>query len=378
MSIGNNYDFESYCIVGNLVSKGGNVYALTPRYNYGFLFSIIQGLFYKLSTLFSWNPILTFRVMIVSLLTITDMGISFWIWRRYSIVKAFLFFLNPISIIITGYHNQFDNIAVLLMLLSVNYFNADERISCNDIKAILLMSLSLITKHIFFIFFLWILFNRSLKLKKKIMYALIPPAAFILGFVPFAWGNIAAYEGIRDNVFLYRSYNNIPIISPVLDLMWNSRIQILINIREIIYAKYFTLYIAILTVIGIFNRKNDYQTTVLIYLIAMVAFSSAIANQYLIIPLAALVVLDRGFFSSIYTILGTVYCILNGNELHLASKFIRHLNNFEYIITQLAKEGGILVTLMAWILAIFVIKYLWNLLREKEKMENAIELNRLS
>lgn len=49
MQLGHNYDFESYMIVGDIVSKGGNVYAETYRYNYGFVFFFIQGLGYKLS-----------------------------------------------------------------------------------------------------------------------------------------------------------------------------------------------------------------------------------------------------------------------------------------------------------------------------------------
>ena len=38
---------------------------------------------------------------------------------------AYLFFLNPISIIITGDHNQFDNLALLLGLLSTLFIGDD-------------------------------------------------------------------------------------------------------------------------------------------------------------------------------------------------------------------------------------------------------------
>ncbi len=34
MSFGSNYDFESYCIVGEIAGKYRNVYAETSRYNY--------------------------------------------------------------------------------------------------------------------------------------------------------------------------------------------------------------------------------------------------------------------------------------------------------------------------------------------------------
>ena len=35
MLFGHNFDFESYCIVGRLVTQFKNVYANTERYNYG-------------------------------------------------------------------------------------------------------------------------------------------------------------------------------------------------------------------------------------------------------------------------------------------------------------------------------------------------------
>ena len=38
MSIGYNYDFESYCIVGEIAGNFGNVYAQTDRYKYSPLF----------------------------------------------------------------------------------------------------------------------------------------------------------------------------------------------------------------------------------------------------------------------------------------------------------------------------------------------------
>ena len=68
-----NFDFESYCIVGDLVTQGENVYASTFRYNYGFFFSVIQGVAWWLSGF--WGDQQTvFRVLIVSVLTLADLG----------------------------------------------------------------------------------------------------------------------------------------------------------------------------------------------------------------------------------------------------------------------------------------------------------------
>ena len=42
MSLGHNYDFESYCVVGEIAGNFKNVYANTYRYNYGPIFFMIH------------------------------------------------------------------------------------------------------------------------------------------------------------------------------------------------------------------------------------------------------------------------------------------------------------------------------------------------
>ena len=49
MSLGHNYDFESYCVVGEIAGNLKNVYANTVRYNYGPIFFMIQGTLYRLA-----------------------------------------------------------------------------------------------------------------------------------------------------------------------------------------------------------------------------------------------------------------------------------------------------------------------------------------
>ncbi len=103
MTKGHNFDFESYCIVGKIAGNFGNVYAETYRYNYGPIFFCVLGLLYRISA-FTNNPTIIFRILIVSILTLADLGIMGFIAKKYSKKKALIFFLNPVSIIITGYH----------------------------------------------------------------------------------------------------------------------------------------------------------------------------------------------------------------------------------------------------------------------------------
>src|SRR3990172_7804576 len=127
MTLGHNVDFDSFLIVARLMHLGSNVYANTARYNYGpiwfNLLYIVDSIAYHISP----NHELIFRYTLVSFLSLVDAGIALILQRKVNLTTAVVFMLNPISIIITGYHNQFDNLAVFLGLLSVIIFGDDYR-----------------------------------------------------------------------------------------------------------------------------------------------------------------------------------------------------------------------------------------------------------
>ena len=154
MAIGHNFDFESYCIVGELAEAGKNIYASTTRYNYGPAWFLILELLYRLASFFQQN-ILIYRIMIVALLTLTDFVITLIISRRAGNFWGIVFFLNPFSMFNDGYNNQFDNLAVLLGMLGIlclEKASADKEVKANDLYGVLLLSMSLITKHIMWAF----------------------------------------------------------------------------------------------------------------------------------------------------------------------------------------------------------------------------------
>lgn len=344
MTMGHNYDFNSFEIVGNLVRTGKNVYANTSRYNYGFLFFLIQGFGYSLSVHFP-EAIEMYRVYIVSVLTIADLGITLWIAKNYSKKAALFFFLNPVSVVITGYHNQFDNIAVFLALLSTEFITDEKKLNRNDLPALFFLSLSLITKHILYAFFLWLLmYSKPMTLLKRLVYSSVPPIAFLLSFAPLAL-TPEARGGILNNVFYYRSYNNYPFFSDLFSFL------------GIPGTSYFKIYFVIMIVLGFLFKKIDYRELLLVYLVCMVAFSSAIANQYLVMPMVMLACYDKKIFYWAYSFIGAVYFVLNRNEFHLADRFIHHFPEKTNLINQLSAEGGRSITVMSWILAVFLIFY---------------------
>lgn len=318
MTVGHNFDFESYCIVGDLASNLHNVYANTPRYNYGPIFFCIQGLCYKISSI-SANPLLTFRILIVTIITLGDLGIAAFLYKKYSLKTALVFFLNPISIIITGYHNQFDNLAILLVLIATLFYSEDKKFTKRDVLFILLMSASLTMKHIFFMLPLWMLLKKGIPLLKRIAYAGIPPVIFLLSFIPFIIGNQAALNGIMKNVFLYRSFNNAPLLG------WLYKI---INLPN---SMYIVLFLLFMTLLGLYFRRETIESQVMIYLLCLVSFSSAVANQYLAIPLVALCVLGKKI-NYVYMLIIGGFLVQNADEFgwiiippdNVIGKFLSH------------------------------------------------------
>lgn len=341
MSLGHNYDWESYCIVGEISSNFRNVYAETSRYNYAIIFSCIQGLLYKISQIRPKNYEIIYRVLIVSTLTLADLGITYYIAIKHSLKKSLIFFLNPVSIIITGYHNQFDNIAILLALLMVVFYNEEDCFSKKDIYFIITFTLSLMTKHILFMMPFFLLLRKGLKQKKRIIYAFVPPILFLVSFLPNAVCNPAALQGIINNVFLYRSYNNAPLFSLVYNLVgFPSGLKILV-------------YMGLMAITAFITRTYDFEKQLLLYLIAMVAFSSAIANQYLVIPMVALCVLDVELFRYSYMVFMGMFLILHVHGLGVLNRFVV---SFPRLVEKVSKHfDSVGYMLAAWILFLTLI-----------------------
>lgn len=352
MSLGHNFDFDSYCIVGELAAKGENIYASTSRYNYGFIWFTFLGIFRKISLCFA-DSVLAFRVLIVGTLTLADFLIAKIISEKAGNLWGIIFFLNPISLIITGYHNQFDNIAVLLAVYSVLLIGHSvnkHSITGSDIAGVILLSLSLITKHILWAFPLWILFNSEIGIRKKILFAFVPPLIFLLSFIPY-WHE--GSEGIISNVFLYKSFNNFPLLA----LTALNHLGIFLPFQENICLPLFALLM--LGSAYVFRKANLFDS-LLLYLMALVSFSSAIANQYIAIPCIAVILMTRKK-SFLYFALGLVFLSCNFNGLHISYWIQYHYHYSSIFIRFLG--SGVMYSFFAWCL----LWYLWDSYRHSEK-----------
>ncbi len=275
---GHNFDFESYKIVGKLVYYGKNVYASTNRYNYGPIWFLLLGSFYKISLLFQnfLNPVIVYRTLIILTLTAADFSITLWLKKNFGKKAALWFWLNPLSIYITGWHNQFDNLAIAIGLWAISLYEK------RFIISLVLIGVSLVTKHVFALLPIWLVF-REKNFKKKFLLT-IPYFIFLISFVPFAL-NQAAQNGILKNVFLYT--NNFPNLYP-LSQKWKFLNPL--------------IFLTAVSITGWFLRNIEIEKNVLYYLASFTAFLPMSAWQYYAIPLS--------FFAAIDTSIGLVYSSL--------------------------------------------------------------------
>ena len=289
---GHNYDFDSYRLVTGILEQGGNVYAGTCRYNYG-------PVWFHLLHLFDWlagrNPEV-FRWLLIGFLSAVDAGIAWVLWRKFGRRAATLFFLNPVSILITGYHNQFDNTALLLGLCAVLLFGDDfhHPVGRRKFAGLVVLGLSLMTKHILFAFPLWL----AVKQKghwQKCLVLLVPVAIFLSGFAPY-WAEGRA--GILANVFLYKSR--------LTAYLYNFAMPAAIH--DLLSAE--MVWLVLLGGFAFVLRRKSALETLLFYTGVLVAASPATLNEYLAIPVAFTAVHVNCFTVS-YTILAA--CLLSAD-----------------------------------------------------------------
>lgn len=116
-----NFDQDSYELVQGIVRDGGNVYAETTRYNYAPPWFLVLGAFAWLQELTG----LPAHGVIRTFLTLADIalaGVVYILARHLGLAPlraCLLFLLNPVSILITGFHGPVDGLAILFIWLAV-------------------------------------------------------------------------------------------------------------------------------------------------------------------------------------------------------------------------------------------------------------------
>lgn len=296
-----NFDQESYEIVADYTLRGMNVYAMTDRYNYSPLWSyVLAGLDY-----IALEIHLPFHFILRSFLTAIDLLDAFLIALIADRNKSgtfwfgfFAYWLNPVSILIIGFHGQFDNLSMLPLLVAV--FIASDRQKKPALSWIwILGTLSILIKQIS-LFSVVLLFYHTAKSKFRTAIMLFGAAiVFLSSFIPF----IRTSEGnIFKNVFLYHGNSGIYGFGSFLPINW----------ALILFILGMTAMIILST--GKFHLPLS--KTLEFSVISFLALTYGIGEQYFLLPVLWGSIHRSNFFW-LFSLIAGIFLLGSGNNINL-------------------------------------------------------------
>jgi hypothetical protein len=314
-TLGYNDDLLAWSQVAGVMAAGKNVYASTV-YAYGPIWAEVLRLIKWADTTFRVNA---FHTSIASFLTVVDISIAIILAQLGGYVPAIVFMLCPVSILITGYHSQIDNLAILLGLLSWWVLQGGQSVAGSGrgriLLAALLMGTSLATKHIMLFFPLWILFWPGRALTQRIMYCLLAYALGAAAFVPFATSPAGA-AGISEHVIGYRGFGGglfprlVSLVAPLEQLAaWFSWVPLLSPLDFV--------WVSAMVLTGIAVSRKFPRDLPFVYLIAVLAYAPSWAEQYLTIPVASCAMYWRRWQSWAY--IAIVLALLSSSPVNIGA-----------------------------------------------------------
>lgn len=293
---GHNIDVESWRLLAETVLQGKSVYADTSRNNWGPIWCYIcAGARYAQAHLLGSDSLEDFHRLIALVLSLADVAIAFLLARHQSYVAGALFLVNPVSLLVTGFHSQFENVAVLLGLAGCLLLDdEDETHPLRPLRfglAMLILGLSLVVKHVLIFLPFWFVFRPRASRRRR-LFSLLPLGVFAVSFLPFVRDE-RALEGVLEHVLMYDSEH--------LDGFFPYLFHAVIPLNAVealfswvpVFSGFQFVWLVAMMMTGFAVREKGPKEQLFVYLVAMVVFSSAIANQYLVIPLATCAVYWR-------------------------------------------------------------------------------------
>lgn len=295
-----NADMHSYHIVADIVEKGGNVYAETSRYNYSPVWFTILGSLKKLQLQIpqlQFYFIVKFCLCCVDLVTLLFLLLIARIEKMSLVKTAIFFYLNPVSFLLTGYHGQFENLAILMVVIGVfAYLKLRNRPILGKVFLWILATFGMIVKHNIFFELIICLHSSIKRYRVKLLLFAVSVLLFFALFIPY-W--TTGSEGIIQNVFLYSSR------------VGSYGISSLFYLPALKY-----MFVLGLFLFPLFLKSDDIIKQCLLGMLFFMAFTTGMGVQYLILPIAfAALRPSRGFM--LYTLTASLFILGYKNNVCL-------------------------------------------------------------
>lgn len=282
-TLGANYDFGSYVWVSDYVLGGGNPYLVSDRYNYAPGWFLILSALRRIQLAVDPANLVLFHAMIAAFLALADVALAAVVAIGFEagLAGAALVLLSPVSILISGFHTQFDVVAIVPALIAVLLLRrpGGGRLAA----ATALFGLSLVLKHVALLLPIVVLLDeRHGSLRRRFAFCAGGGAIFAASFLPWAGGGGAAK--IVERVFGY---------SPVHDgALLPTLLSPLLPPGGVAVAAKLALLLGIAAT-ALLARRLAPRFVLPVYLAALFGFSPAIADQYLAVPVATTSVFRR-------------------------------------------------------------------------------------
>ncbi len=296
-----NHDMVSWYIDKDVLEHGENIFSVTDRYNYSPFWLLALKLLMKINHLL---PRFSFMFIVRAFLTLIDLVTLWFVSRTAQLIgfsglkAAALFFLNPVTIIISGYHGQFDNIAILFLFVAIYLVIRYGRKAAY--VAWFLVTLGIVAKHEILQQSLILLRHMKRSNAKIAALFLSTVLLFLLCFLPY-WregsarilGNVFRYGGIsRPYGFIFLDFNS----------------------AAAIIHKY--LFIALLLLWPFCFGAKQLIKSSLIGMLLFLTFTSGISAQQFVLPIAlAALQPSAGFY--LFTITASLFLFGNIDELKM-------------------------------------------------------------
>ena len=228
---GNNFDLESWKLVADAILRGENYWIATNRWQYGPVVPPFLGAARAISNTLSST--VNFHFCVVFFLCLVDLAIALLLRRRFGESAGKLFLLNPGGILLTGYHSQIDNVAILFAFMSMlTLERVKQSASSTLILSGLLFSLSILSKHILFALPIWILLGTArLSCRQQTIWCATAGCGVLVVLLPCVF-QAEIWRGFKENVLYYNPTNvfqtdsPLALVSEIIELSFDGRIAL--------------------------------------------------------------------------------------------------------------------------------------------------------
>ena len=295
-----NYDSVCWQVAASRFHQGLDPYTGNDRYNYTPVWFWILG---GLKSIHRHLPQVSFHFIFCSFLTLVDLATFFVLARIVkknnisTVIPAIFFYFNPISFLLTGYHGQIENFAILSILLGLAAYLFRQGKE-GPIFFWAGCALGAIIKHIVF-FQLIIAVNAGFrKVRVRLFFLFLSAAVFFLFLVPY-W-NIAR-EYIIKNVLVYSSHGlpyGFAAFYKFKDLKW--------------------VFITAIILYPWMIRKFSLERQMLLMMLFFLVFTTGVGVQYFILPVALGALMPSMGFC-VYSLVTTFFLLGSYFNLYIAS-----------------------------------------------------------